>query len=214
MNNFYTYAYLRQDGTPYYIGKGRNYRAFKKNHGVSVPPKDRILFLKENLSEQEAFRHETYMISVLGRKDIGTGILRNLTDGGEGTSGHVMSEEHRRKIGEWQRGLKRGSRSEECKVKISEANKGKKRTEEQKRRMSEAHKGGKHSEETKRKMSEAQKGRKRGSMSEEHKRKIGESGRGRKHSEETRRRMSEAHKGRKHSEETKRKMSEARKRRD
>jgi len=53
MNNFYTYAYLRQDGTPYYIGKGRNYRAFKKNHGVSVPPKDRILFLKENLSEQK-----------------------------------------------------------------------------------------------------------------------------------------------------------------
>lgn len=204
MNNFYTYAYLREDRTPYYIGKGKGRRIRNRSHNVSVPPKDRILFLKENLSEQEAFRHETYMISVLGRKNNGTGILRNLTDGGEGSSGAMRSEETRRKIGERLRGLKRG---EEFKVKISEANKGKKRNEEQKRRMSEAHKGVKHSEETKRKMSEALKGKKKPPRSEEHKRKIGEMARNM--SEETKRKMSEAQKGRIISEETRRRMSEA-----
>jgi hypothetical protein len=97
-NDFYTYAYLRKDGTPYYIGKGKGYRAFYKNKGqVKVPPEDRILFLKKNLTEEEAFKHEIYMIAVLGRKDLGTGILRNLTDGGEGTSGWVPSAEYREK---------------------------------------------------------------------------------------------------------------------
>jgi hypothetical protein len=43
--------------------------------------------LKRNLTEEEAFRHECYMIAVFGRKDIGTGILRNLTDGGDGVQG-------------------------------------------------------------------------------------------------------------------------------
>lgn len=86
MNNYYTYAYLREDGTPYYIGKGKGYR-YIKEHSVSIPPKERILFLKQNLTEKEAFKHEIYMISVFGRKDIGTGMLRNRTDGGDGCSG-------------------------------------------------------------------------------------------------------------------------------
>jgi hypothetical protein len=39
------------------------------------------------LSEIDAFRHEKYLIAVLGRKDLGTGVLRNRTSGGEGGSG-------------------------------------------------------------------------------------------------------------------------------
>ena len=52
-------------------------------------PKDRnrVLILKRNLTEEEAFKHEIYMIAVFGRKDIGTGILGNKSDGGEGPSG-------------------------------------------------------------------------------------------------------------------------------
>lgn len=89
---YYTYAYLREDKTPYYIGKGKDDRIYKK-HMVPIPPKNRILFLKKNLTEEEAKKHEVYMIAVLGRKDNKTGILRNLTDGGEGSSGRKLSAE-------------------------------------------------------------------------------------------------------------------------
>jgi hypothetical protein len=83
---------LREDGTPYYIGKGINNRAYKGDcKSVRVPPKNRILFLKTGLTEEEAFKHEIYIINILGRKDIGTGILRNLTDGGEGFSSKQMT---------------------------------------------------------------------------------------------------------------------------
>lgn len=96
---YYTYAYLREDRTPYYIGKGKGRRAYKR-HNVKVPPKDRILFLKKNLTEEEALRHEVYMIAVFGRKNNNTGILRNLTDGGEGPSGYVFTPDDRNKVAE------------------------------------------------------------------------------------------------------------------
>jgi hypothetical protein len=97
---YYTYAYLREDGTPYYIGKGKRNRAYRKRYEGINPPKDksRIIFLKQNLTEQEAFKHEIYMIDVFGRKDLGTGILHNKTNGGEGSSGAIQSEETKRKI--------------------------------------------------------------------------------------------------------------------
>lgn len=102
--NYYTYAYLREDRTPYYIGKGKGGRLYEKAKGEVRKPTDksRIIFLKQNLTEEEAFKHEKYMIAVFGRKDLGTGILRNRTDGGDGTSGRVISEKEReihRKIG-------------------------------------------------------------------------------------------------------------------
>jgi hypothetical protein len=194
---YYTYAYLREDKTPYYIGKGKGNRAYKKHRkGIGVPKdKSRIIFLKQNLTEEEAFRHEIYMIAVFGRKDLGNGILHNRTDGGEGSSGWVPSEETRRKISEASKGntyMLGKTLSEETKRKMSDTRKGKTHSEETKRKQSEAKKGKTFSEESKRKMSEAQKGK---SLSEETRRKMSETRKGKIPSKETRRKLSEARKG-------------------
>ena len=37
----YVYAYLRHDGSPYYIGKGKNKRAWQKGKGEINPPTDK-----------------------------------------------------------------------------------------------------------------------------------------------------------------------------
>ncbi len=96
-NRFYTYAYLREDRTPYYIGKGSWGRIYDTKGRPCSKPKDksRIIFLKQNLTEEEAFKHEVYMIAVFGRIDLGTGILRNKSDGGEGAAGLLITKEIR-----------------------------------------------------------------------------------------------------------------------
>lgn len=98
MNSFYTYAYFSESGKIYYIGKGKGRRAWNKNYrSVRRPPnKNNIIILKNNLTEEEAFRHEVYMISVIGRRDLGTGPLMNRTNGGEGVSGFVRTEEYKK----------------------------------------------------------------------------------------------------------------------
>ena len=145
--HYYTYAYLREDRTPYYIGKGQGKRIYSKQKYIK-PPKDksRIIYLKQNLTEEEAFKHEIYMIDVFGRKDLGTGILHNRTNGGEGSSGLIHSEETRIKIGEASKG------NTYC-LGIT-------RSEETRRKMGEGQKGRTHSEETRIKIGEASKGRK------------------------------------------------------
>ena len=190
--HYYTYAYLREDRTPYYIGKGKEDRIYSTNKRIK-PPKDksRIIFLKQNLTEEEAFRHEIYMIAVFGRKDLGTGILHNRTDGGEGTSN--PSDETRKKMSEAKKGR---TVSEETRRKIGEGQKDKIVSEETKRKMSEASKGntawlGKtHSEETRKKLSELNKGH---TVSEETRKKLSEANKD--PSEETKRKIGKAHKG-------------------
>jgi hypothetical protein len=165
-NRFYTYAYLREDRTPYYIGKGKGRRLYDKGKGEVGKPKDksRIIYLKQNLTEEEAFRHEIYMIAVFGRIDLGTGILRNLTGGGDGSSGYIHNEEALKKISDAMKDKsahnKGKSPSEETKRKLSEAHKGKTLSEEHKRKLSVMGKGKTFSEQTRRKLSEAKKGKK------------------------------------------------------
>lgn len=108
---FYVYAYLRKsDNTPYYIGKGSGYRAYDI-HCIKVPSdKSRIVFLETNLTELGAFAIERRMIRWYGRKDLGTGILRNLTDGGEGSHGAIVSVATRQKISVSMTGVNKGKK--------------------------------------------------------------------------------------------------------
>ncbi len=91
--DYYVYLYLREDGTPYYVGKGKDDRAFSTIRRIRVPSRDRIVFPFTNLTEEESLSKEKELIAKYGRKDIGTGILRNLTDGGEGSSGAKRTPE-------------------------------------------------------------------------------------------------------------------------
>lgn len=162
MNNYYTYAYLREDGTPYYIGKGKKYRATSRTRLGIKPPKDKskIIFLKHNLNEEEAFKHEKYMIAVFGRKDLGTGILRNKTNGGEGASGIIP----------WNRGI---PHSKKTRNKIKEKRAQQVFSPETKERMGNMRKGKKHTEDTKNKISSIMKGKNKGKIrTQEQKQKI------------------------------------------
>ncbi len=162
--NFYVYAYLRDRsssssavGTPYYIGKGCYNRMFNKHYTM---PKDKnfIVILESNLTELGAFALERRYIKWYGRKDLGTGILNNQTDGGEGVSGRIASPETRKKMSLASKGK---PKSDEHRKKCSVAAKGYKHTEETRRKMSEIHSEYRHTDESKLKMSRSQKGKPR-----------------------------------------------------
>lgn len=84
MNKFYVYAYLREDRySPFYIGKGCGKRCYYKSGKNCKPPKDksRIIIIKNNLLEDDAFELEKVLINFWGRKCDG-GILLNISPGG------------------------------------------------------------------------------------------------------------------------------------
>ena len=136
---YYTYAYLRADGSPYYVGKGKGGRIYSKGNRVfNPPPKERCIYLKQNLTEQDAFKHEVYMIAVLGRKDLNTGILHNQSAGGVGggaMKGRKHSEETKQRMREKALGRKM---SKEARAKMSAQRKGCKWSDERNEKLSKS----------------------------------------------------------------------------
>ena len=116
MSIYYVYQYLREDMTPYYIGKGKNDRAWKshrRSNGAEIKPKNNsyIQIIKENLTEQEAWDLEIALIAKYKLKSDG-GILVNLTYGGEGGS---PSQELRKHISKALKGVPKPPRTEQHK---------------------------------------------------------------------------------------------------
>jgi hypothetical protein len=138
---YYTYLWLREDGTPYYVGKGTGDRAFVRYNHRHYPPKDKsLILLQEHISEQDALEAEKFLITFYGRVDLGTGCLRNLTDGGDNPpsrKGKTMPEEAKQRI---RAALKGRKRPESFRLKMlgKQNNLGYRHTAEAKKRIGEA----------------------------------------------------------------------------
>lgn len=142
--NKVVYRHLKPNGEVFYIGIGDKKRPYKKvgrnklwtnivnKYGYEVQ------ILKEGLSWEEATELECILIDYYGRRDLGTGPLVNMTDGGEGVLNYTHSEETKKRLSKAHKGKKH---SEEHRLKVSEAHTGKKRSEEHKAKMSEVNKG-------------------------------------------------------------------------
>lgn len=101
-SQFYIYLYLRDDGTPYYVGKGKGARAWNKHVTKKIenftPDNNNIVVIEWNLSEISAFMLERKLIRWFGRitdKD-GLRMLINVNKGGQGFSGRNLGHTQNR----------------------------------------------------------------------------------------------------------------------
>lgn len=162
----YVYRHIRKDKNEvFYIGIGSDsdyYRAnkFSERNEIwnRIKNKCEILveILYDNLDWKTACDVEKKLIKQYGRINNNTGILSNMTDGGEGTLNKIINEETRYLLGNGVRGKKR---TEESKLKQSIATKGIKKPEGHSEKIREYRIGKKMSEESKLKISENSKGR-------------------------------------------------------
>ena len=149
---------------------------------------------------EEACSIEKYLIAFYGRKDLELGNLVNMTDGGDGSLKHIVSEEQKSHLSKMNKGKKH---SEESKIKMSESRKGnknhafgKKMSDETKLKLSIAHTGKKYSTERVAQMKITFGGKNNPmygkKMSDESKEKMKKSLTGRKMSDEAKKNMSKA----------------------
>lgn len=124
----YVYRHIRLDkNEPFYIGVSVNkYRPHQKTGSgrtrnrlwanIAAKTKYEVEILFDNVSVEFAKSKEIEFIKLYGRKDLGTGTLANLTNGGEGTYGVAFTEERRLKMSKSMTGKRTGHKhSEETK---------------------------------------------------------------------------------------------------
>ena len=153
---YFIYRHIRLDkNEPFYIGLGKynyKYNTYNCFYGRAYSKSDRnnlwkkivnknlgkyeVEILLEELSYEEAVEKEIEFIKLYGRIHNETGILSNLTDGGEGITGHsfIHTEEHNKKKSI---ALMGHPVSEETRRKQSLAKKGKPLSEEHKLKLKE-----------------------------------------------------------------------------
>lgn len=217
LGKFYVYALFRDDGRIFYIGKGNKgrwgchvirARAGEPGHrsniirdmqarGVEMPK----VKLHKGLTEAVAHKYEVALIKAIGRYPFGP--LVNLTNGGDGISGHIHSPETIALMSMRKQGH---SVSPESRAKMSAARLGRKASLEERAKLSVAHRGIKRSAEAIAKTVAAHRGTKR---SAETCAKISASQLGRTASSETRAKMSASQIGRIHTPEAREKISAA-----
>jgi hypothetical protein len=146
---FYVYAWLHPDGRPFYVGKGSGRRDTQPKSGNRIfngtvakirkeGGEPTVVRWHEGLREVDAHRLEVAYIKLFGRRNNSTGVLANLTDGGEGSSGAVVGSETRAKMSSAQLGR---THSPETRAKIGEANSRRTQTPETRAKISEARRG-------------------------------------------------------------------------
>jgi len=115
-NNICVYRHRRLDKNEiFYIGIGAKRRSREKSGRTSFwnnivnKTKYEIEILYEDLSWEEAYELEIFLIELYGRKDKRLGTLVNLTNGGEGSPGNIRSEETRIKISNAMKGVEKSS---------------------------------------------------------------------------------------------------------
>lgn len=135
----YVYRHIRLDkNQPFYIGIGSDdeFRRASSTIGrnkfwkaISTKTEYEIEILMDGLTWEQACEKEKEFIALYGRRDKKNGTLVNLTDGGDGAKGIIVSEAKKKIASKKMKGNKnaKGSkRSENTKKAISEKMKGKK----------------------------------------------------------------------------------------
>jgi hypothetical protein len=133
----YVYRHIRLDkNVPFYIGIGTDElfgrsrercRRSKLWNKIAAKTEHRVEILFEDLTWEEAKQKEIEFIALYGRLDKGLGTLANLTDGGDGTLGVIVSKEKRELFSRVHSGKVTSS---EVREKISNTLKSKPRDEE------------------------------------------------------------------------------------